>query len=86
MFGFVLNSNYKWIPVTERLPDTGGDVLVMENANRNYNAPMINTPRVARYSGNLQTGFGYTDGQGRGHTALNVTHWMPLPELPVEVK
>ena len=58
----------KWIPVTERLPDTEDRVLVCCKTKKG-----LQTINMA-YLFN-----GTWHGQG---SMSGVTHWMPLPELP----
>ena len=73
----------KWIPVTERLPESktkilvyGGNELIWVNG--------VNKPMPSVYTG-------YMRGLGEGWFTwdekkyiVNVTHWMPLPEPPKE--
>jgi hypothetical protein len=59
----------KWIPVTERLPDTDIRVLVWVGEN-DCHFPTIDTDRVHG------TRWVRWDGY--------ITHWMPLPEAPKE--
>ena len=61
------NVGSKWIPVTERLPETDARVLVWVGENR-CNFPMIDTDRI--HNGRWVRWDGY------------ITHWMPLPEAP----
>lgn len=63
----------KWIPVKERLPERSGFYLVCTVHN------FYKTANIAK--AHFRSGGFY--GQG-GHWP-NVTHWMPLPELPKEV-
>ena len=65
-----------WIPVTERLPESGGTYIVRSDRGSIYTSHFY-PPRKSRigiYGGNWTP---------RGKTT--VTHWMPLPELPKEV-
>lgn len=64
----------KWIPVKERLPEKSGYYLVC-TVHEFYK-----TANIAK--AHFRSGGFY--GQG-GHWS-NVTHWMPLPELPKEVE
>ena len=68
----------KWIPVTERLPESQNDVLVVAFWHENWQT-MIGWHsdfgkkwRVAKPHGEFEPG--------------GVTHWMPLPEPPKEVE
>ena len=67
-----MNDKVTWIPITERLPDRSGDVLVC-TIHKFYK-----TPNIAKAT--FEKGSGGFYGQG-GHWS-NVTHWMPLPEEP----
>lgn len=74
-------TNPKWIPVTERMPEEYTDVLCYYEYFRygDYNC-MFRT---------IDRGY-YGDGRwggeaGQGHKN-KVLAWMPLPELPTEVK
>ncbi|QIV52480.1 DUF551 domain-containing protein [Klebsiella pneumoniae] len=66
----------KWIPVSERMPEAGGDMIVFTD-------------------GIVMSGVSYTKKKGFYIQALeydddepvdSVTHWMPLPAAPQEVK
>lgn len=66
----------KWIPVNERLPEAGGDMIVFTD-------------------GIVMSGVSYAKKKGFYIQALeydddgpvdSVTHWMPLPAAPQEVK
>jgi hypothetical protein len=70
----------QWTPIGQSQPVPGQTVLVFESSNRQYNAPLVDTMRVAFYQG--REGFSYADARGVQHQALNVTHWMPLPSPP----
>lgn len=58
----------KWIPVTERLPDVGKDVLCFCRANIYF---------VLGWDGNH-----WHDGADRYYMSGFVSHWMPLPQPP----
>ena len=66
-----------WIPVTERLPESG-EFIVVANWDKNHTPRVVkaNVLMVQEFWG-IATGF-YAHGQ-------QVTHWMPLPEPPKEV-
>ena len=58
-----------WIPVTDRLPPFGNNVLACSWMSVSY--------FVAYVSPGGQWHLAFGDGP-----ILNITHWMPLPELP----
>ena len=58
-----------WISVKERLPEMQ---MALGFADNDYEFVML-------INGNLHV---YIDGDWRSATAGQVTHWMPLPELP----
>lgn len=65
----------RWIPVEERLPATDDDVLIVTNN---------------EFGTGYEVGQGYydiCDEEWFGHAyvgTIDVTHWMPLPEVPKE--
>lgn len=66
--GLISSDDMKWISVDKRLPDDGMTVLVA--------APGASEPVWLGY---------YEDRwywENHEHVRQNVTHWMPLPELP----
>lgn len=68
-------SKPRWIPVTERLPETGVDVLVMfphnmAVASRDMGEWVVNS------------GDGWCTGVNLSDDEKEPTHWMPLPEPP----
>lgn len=60
----------RWIPVTERLPEDGKDVLCFCRANIYF---------VLSWDGDH-----WHEGADRYYMSGFVTHWMPLPEPPKE--
>jgi len=69
----------EWIPVTERLPEEGVDVLVSSPC------PNSDTPNIdiASWGGEGAQGPVWREGDcGR----LWPTHWMPLPAPPTDAK
>lgn len=64
----------KWIPVSERLPDRSGEVLV---CTKHF---FYDTRNIAKAVFKKGSGGFYGNG---GHWK-NVTHWMELPEPPKE--
>lgn len=70
-------SKLRWIPVTDRLPETGVDVLVMfpQNmavASRDMGEWVVNS------------GDGWCTDVNLSDDEKEPTHWMPLPEPPKE--
>ena len=66
----------KWIPVSERLPDTFGTFIVavrIPTRKRTYSDSADFDPFAKKWTPSLYWGKG-----------MNVTHWMPLPEPPKE--
>ena len=66
-----LREETRWIPVTERLPEEGMDVLVWW-----YGSHL----RIGRYNGRDKS---FVVGR---YYAPDVTHWRPLPKPPEEGK
>ena len=77
----------KWIPVTERLPDSDGKYLVSKDL---WGIPCISTLRFAKDGENVcaydlkgEKNVWYEYDSEYGYYPVNsVTHWMPLPEPP----
>ena len=70
----------KWIPVTERLPDTAERVLVC----RTWRG-MVYKPAYGYYQDfPNQKGCWYILTEEGYYPQREVTHWMPLPEPPRE--
>ena len=66
----------KWIPVTERLPETGIDVIAyMDNSIESRIVPAMYGKNRNKY---------YWWDCIFNTELLSVTHWMPLPEPPGE--
>jgi hypothetical protein len=61
-----------WIPVTDRLPPVGLNVLACSWLAKTYALAY-----VSLRDGKWYVSFGST-------RSLNITHWMPLPDLPQE--
>jgi hypothetical protein len=66
-----LEEKQRWIPVSERLPDEGKPVWICTIWNEQHSGLFVN---------------GYWTGLFRDFREGEVTHWMPLPELPEESK
>ncbi|HCT2320693.1 TPA: DUF551 domain-containing protein [Klebsiella pneumoniae] len=64
----------KWIPVSERMPEAEGHYLVWANASR-----------IDGYCDHLAIAT-YQGGEWSNEFNWLVTHWMPLPAAPQEVK
>lgn len=64
----------RWIPVTERLPESDADTKYLVTCKTKSGRQNIN---MAWFDGALWHGMGSMSG---------VTHWMPLPPLPREDK
>jgi hypothetical protein len=63
----------KWIPVTERLPKRGKNVLVANKRGKQWDVDKA-------WLSCLGSGFD----RGGKRSLYHVTHWMPLPEPPKE--
>lgn len=73
-----LKREARWIPVTERLPDIGKDVLVMVHW-RDYSEDMM------CYGRKYKTRWYLWNGElGELLKGFDITHWMPLPDPPKE--
>lgn len=73
----VLQERQRWIPVTERLPEITGLVLVIVSGKPRKNVELIDALELGEYADDgwcLESWPEWTD--------ANVTHWMPLPETP----
>ena len=67
----------KWIPVTERLPDTGVDVLVKFPHNM-----AVASIDIGEWV--VNSGDGWCTDINLAGGEKNPTHWMPLPQPPEE--
>ena len=74
-----LNNLWRWIPVTERLPEEGVDVLVVlpEQAGIKFGVYVARLSILKSLRGTFSTYFGF------GYEA---THWMPIPVPPTDAK
>lgn len=66
----------KWIPVNERLPEAGGDMIVFTDG------IVMSGVSYAKKKGFYIQALEYDDDE----PVDSVTHWMPLPAAPQEVK
>ncbi len=69
------NDAMRWIPVTERLPLYGQDVLAVRTYGDGEKCQEVLMAHIAVW--NEETG-------KKWWNATNITHWMPLPEPPKE--
>lgn len=72
--------NHGWIPVSERMPDVGVKVLCF---------PVKDEPIHATFNGQLwlqDVSWSGSDDTIDNVIPVSVTHWMPLPAAPQEVK
>ncbi len=65
-----------WIPVSERLPEAGGDMIVFTDG------IVMSGVSYAKKKGFYIQALEYDDDE----PVDSVTHWMPLPSAPQEVK
>ena len=74
----------EWIPVSERLPEVGQEVLVWYH--RSYNVAYLQKMKPVKLQppqfNNVEM-FEWCFGDFED---FDVTHWMPLPEAPKEKK
>lgn len=97
MYDFVISmietliGRSQWISVKDRLPDAAGYECLVCAVNENYNQTHVFTAHTGYgepgwWTGNVHYMSRVTSpSDNRLHPALNVTHWMPLPEPPKEV-
>lgn len=78
---FTLNAMEQphWVSVNERLPDDTNDVLIVRRYGNNLEHQEVMVAHIAVIM-DLKRGC------EKWWSATNVTHWMPLPEPPKEVK
>ena len=71
----IAKSKPRWIPVTERLPLYGQDVLAVRTYGDGEKCQEVLMAHIAVWD--EETG-------AKWWNATNITHWMPLPEPPKE--
>jgi len=72
-----------WISVMDRLPEHGDEYLVVRSSFGIYRAvDVCGYDKKSKKFGKIDMDYVY-DGNG-WYEVNNVTHWMPLPELPKE--
>lgn len=71
----------KWIKITECLPTIGIDVLVFVKKEIKKSKPVETYIRVGRRISERDI---WIIGDDFGYNLGKVTHWMPLPENPVD--
>lgn len=78
----------KWIPVSERMPEIGEQQCYVLAADfKNHYWPNIPNTQVGVYGDWFDDGNPtWDDGDGEDLHLKEVTHWMPLPAAPQEVK
>ncbi|HHS9553836.1 TPA: DUF551 domain-containing protein [Raoultella planticola] len=77
-----------WIPVSERMPEMGEQQCYVLAADfKNHYWPNIPNTQVGVYGDWFDDGNPtWDDGDGEDLHLKEVTHWMPLPAAPQEVK
>lgn len=78
----------RWIPVSERMPEMGErQCYVLAADFKNHYWPNIPNTQVGVYGDWFSDGNPtWDDGDGEDLHLKEVTHWMPLPAPPTEVK
>jgi hypothetical protein len=70
----------RWIPVTERMPTPGEDVLAFTH---NYGPVVASTDTAGTWRATHKD---YESGEPYLRDAGTVSHWMPLPAPPTDGK
>ncbi len=73
----------EWIKTTECLPTLGIDVLVLIKREKKKSKPAEMHIRVGQRLSERNI---WIIGDDFGYNLGKVTHWMPLPEIPVDDK
>ena len=69
-----------WISIKDKLPEVGTEVIVFTP----HNNKVTSLARYIRHEGaNTYFWDNHYPGSGNCHIQESVTHWMPLPEPPV---
>ena len=66
--------NQNWISITEKLPEVYKEVLFVKTDGE----------ILIAYYYKDEYGYGYVESELRAYRLCDMTHWMPLPEPPVE--
>ena len=77
-----------WISVKDRMPDGGRYLVLLRNSQ--HSAKKYSIEIATFYGGKFYLYVSYRDGANGDLMTVpyridNVTHWMPLPELPEEL-
>ena len=85
---FKNKANFEWISVKDKLPNEDGDYLCCwGNKYIRIYSFAKNLSKIDRYDFcGKKTGWYDLDSEWGYYEISSVTHWMPLPELPKEVK
>lgn len=78
--------NSEWVAISERLPDLGEEVLLLDSWETKAGEKSIRVGYLESVT-TLKTSSGVSHSYEWGGTefALNITHWMPLPDLPCDI-
>lgn len=82
-----LQAATKWIPVTERLPEIGGNYFVVVKHKYDFEKEYSYDTDFAEFTfsdGYIDNCWNTYNDWNEGQHYLHVTHWMPLPEPPKE--
>jgi hypothetical protein len=72
-------SSFRWIPVTERLPEVGEEFVLVFVNGRYHNIKFAGAAEIAMYDEDGWWIEAYPEWKNP-----RVTHWMPLPDVPKE--
>jgi hypothetical protein len=65
-----------WVPITERMPDAGDEVIIA------VREAVSTSVVVAVWHGSTHFWQAYDMYQGDSYPIERVTHWMPMPDAP----